>query len=72
MITRHAWKKKKLNLFLCVSDLADFVHQLFVETLVVGGSLGHGALQGRDLLLGSPQTLLKPLDHTVLFCPLSL
>lgn len=63
---------QKSDLFLCVSGLADFVQQLRVEVLVVGGSLGHGALQGGDLLLGSAQTLLKPLSHAVLFGPLSL
>lgn len=46
-------EEKIRNLFLCVSGLADFVQQLRVEALVVGGSLGHGALQGGDLLLGS-------------------
>lgn len=34
----------KSDLFLCVSGLADFVQQLRVEVLVVGGSLGHRAL----------------------------
>lgn len=59
-------------LFLCVSGLANFAQQLCVETLVVRGSLGHGALQGGDLLLGSAQTLLKPLNQAALFVPLSL
>lgn len=63
---------EKRDLFLCISGLADFVQQLRVETLVVRGSLGHGTLQGSDLLLGSAQTLLKPLDQAVLFGPLSL
>lgn len=38
----------------------------------MGGSLGHGALQGGDLLLGSAQTLLEPLDQAALFVPLCL
>lgn len=63
---------QKRDLFLCVSGFADFVQQLRVEALVVGGSLGHGALQGGDLLLGSGQTLLKPLDKAVMFGPLGL
>lgn len=63
---------QKSDLFLCVSGFADFVQQLCVEALVVGGSLGHGALQDGDLLLGSGQTLLKPLGQAVLFGPLSL
>lgn len=59
-------------LLLCVGGLADFVQQLCVEALVVRGSLAHGALQGGDLLLGSAQTLLKPLHQALLFGPLGL
>lgn len=62
----------KRNLFLGVSGSVDFVQQLCMEALVVGRSLGHGALQAGDLLLGSAQTLLKPLSQAVLFGPLSL
>lgn len=64
--------RKVTHFFLCVSGLADFVQQLCVEVLVVGGSLGHGALQGGDLLLGSAQTLLKSLHLAALFHPLSV
>lgn len=63
--------RKVHYLFLCVGGLADFVQQLCVKALVVRGSLGHGALQGGVLLLGSAQTLLKPLDRATLFHPLS-
>ncbi|TNN69826.1 hypothetical protein EYF80_019894 [Liparis tanakae] len=54
------------------SGLADFVQQLRVEALVVGGSLAHGALQRGDLLLRSAQTLLKPLNQAALVGPLGL
>lgn len=59
------------NLFFCVSGSANFVQQLYVEVLVVGGPLGHVVLQGGDLLLGCVQTLLQTLVETQLLQPLS-
>lgn len=64
-------KKKKTgedHLLLCVCV---FVQPLCVEVLVVQGSLGHGVLQGGDLLLRSAQMLLQPLLQAALFHPLS-
>lgn len=64
--------RKHSDLFLSVCGLAAPLQQLCVEVLVVGGSLGHGVLQGGDLLLGSAQTLLQPLLLALLFQPLGL
>lgn len=60
------------DLFLSVGGLADFAQQFRVDALVVGGSLGHGALQAGDLLLGPAQTALEPLHHAVVFGALGL
>lgn len=59
-------------LLLCVSGLVNFAQQFRVEALVLGGFLSYGALQGGDLLLGSAQTLLKPLGQTAVFVTFGL
>lgn len=60
------------DLLLGVRGSSHSVQQLCVEVLVVGGPLGHGALQRGDLLLGSAQALLEPLDQDVLLRTVSL